>query len=102
MERILFSRVETDGASCLTVFVREDSVSSQTRKAIQMARNSEKWSRLYHFDTVQAIGNKRLGMLRHDNAGPHIARQIQEMLQKFKNWIYLPPPPCSPDLVPSV
>lgn len=54
----------------------------------------------------QAIRDKRKGRLTkgvcllHDNARPHVARKILELLAKF-GWDVLEHPPYSPDLAPS-
>jgi histone-lysine N-methyltransferase SETMAR len=54
----------------------------------------------------RAVQNKQRGMLTrgvcllHDNACPHTARAMQELLQSFK-WEVLAHPPHSQDLAPS-
>ncbi|KAJ4435712.1 hypothetical protein ANN_18328 [Periplaneta americana] len=54
----------------------------------------------------RAIQNKRRGMLTdgvvllHDNARPHTARDIQNLISKF-GWEQIDYPPYSPDLAPS-
>lgn len=46
-------------------------------------------------------GRLTLGVtLLHDNARPHVSRQTQELLEKFK-WTVMPHPPFSLDLAPS-
>ena len=54
----------------------------------------------------RAIQNKRRGMLSatilllHDNARPHSAAQIQDLITSFR-WEQMDHPPYSPDLAPS-